>query len=157
MCKKWSSLSVCIALALACHGQTLVRSQTLLAGARQDPAVTLQGEHLDLVQQANLRLPLIEQVSLRTETDRFQLQRQEYLSRLSINGLREIKQQNLLNAAERLEIKSRQRLLPTKPWPTATQPWWNTGSRNSKQSSSSGSQPYTKTNSGCSTKWPNST
>ncbi|MCC6460887.1 MAG: hypothetical protein IT260_10485 [Saprospiraceae bacterium] len=111
MFKKWISLSGCLALALACQGQALVRSQTLLAGARQDQAVALQGEHLELVQQANLRLPLVEQISLRTETDRFQLQRQEYLSRLSINGLREIKRQNLLNDAERLEIESRQRLL----------------------------------------------
>lgn len=86
-------------LAAVAPAQTLVSSGSVLASARQDPAVLQQTQQIALIQQTNLRLPFVEQVGLRTETDRFELRRQEYLTRVSVNGIKEMNSQRRLQSS----------------------------------------------------------
>lgn len=51
---------------------------------------------MSYLQQSNLNLPFVDQISLRTETDRFDISRQEYLARVSVNGFNEMHQQRLM-------------------------------------------------------------
>src|SRR5688572_28915456 len=81
------------------QGQNTINSTRILASAQSDPAVALHQEQLHFISQTNQNLPFAEQVSFRTETDRFELYRQEYLGRLSVNGLNEIRRQKELNEA----------------------------------------------------------
>lgn len=91
-------------------GQQNVTTAAVLASARQDPAVVYHAGHLTFLSQTNQRLPLPEQISLRTETDRFELRRQEYLARLSVNGLNEIRHQRQLNDAQYQSEENKQLL-----------------------------------------------
>ncbi|MBK8923112.1 MAG: hypothetical protein IPM81_16630 [Saprospirales bacterium] len=93
MQNKW--LLVCWAGIHAAAGiaQNALSTADVLASARRDMAVILQAEQMDYARQTAPRLPFVEQVGLRTETDRFDWQRQEFLARLNVNGLKEMRRQ----------------------------------------------------------------
>ena len=99
MQKKWIGSGCLLALALSAPGQPVIPGSAVLASVWQDPAVVAQEQQLNLSGQTNLQLPFVEQIGLRTETDRFELRREEYLSRVSVNGLREIRAQRQLQDA----------------------------------------------------------
>lgn len=109
-------LKHCIGLFLFLPGicplpaQTLISSDFVLASAQQDLTVILQGKQLDFIQKNKRHLPFADQVGIRTETDRFELRRQEYLARLNVNGIGEMRQQRKLMQAEQVEEESRLRL-----------------------------------------------
>lgn len=96
MKKKWIALLVSSLHLVVCSGQFLITSDSVLASARQDPALKAYDQQMTYRQQSNLNLPFVDQISLRTETDRFDISRQEYLARVSVNGFNEIHQQRLL-------------------------------------------------------------
>ena len=97
MNKKWITLLVSCLHLVICSGQLLINSDSILASARQDPAMKAYEQQMTYMQQSNLNLPFVDQISLRTETDRFDISRQEYLARVSVNGFNEIHQQRLLH------------------------------------------------------------
>lgn len=92
------------------NSQMLIKPDALLASARHDPAVVLQGDHLDFRQQQTRSLPWVEQIGFQTETNRFELRRQEYMGRVKVNGLNEISRQNDVHASEQAVDESRERL-----------------------------------------------
>lgn len=81
-------------------GQSLVSSEKILAGARHDLVMLFHGQHMSYLQQTMRTLPFVDQISLRTETDRFELNRQEYLARVIVNGLDEIHKMRLMHETE---------------------------------------------------------
>ena len=95
MKKKWTCSIVFFYVAVACSGQLLISSGNVLASARQDLVVDLHQQQMAYIQQTNLNLPFINQISLRTETDRFDISRQEYIGRVSVNGFGEMQQERL--------------------------------------------------------------
>lgn len=100
-----STLLVVLLMApLRFWGQTVTPVSALLSTARNDLAFQLKDSEISARQAANIKLPVVNGVSLRTETNRFELIRQEYTIRVSLNGLKEMKsvrntQQVLLMAA----------------------------------------------------------
>lgn len=90
--------------------QTLISGGTILASAQQDLSVDLQGKQLDFIQKNKRNLPFVDQVGVRTETDRFELRRQEYLARVNVNGIWEMRRQRQLMLAGQLEEESRLRI-----------------------------------------------
>ena len=76
--------------------QTLLSSDAVLAGAQLDLAFQLRQQQTGIVRDNSPRLPLLESIDLRTESDRFELQRQEYLARFSLNGLSRIHQEKVV-------------------------------------------------------------
>ncbi len=90
--------------------QPLISSGAVLASAHRDLSVDLQGKQLDFIQKNQRNLPFVDQVGVRTETDRFELRRQEYLARVNVNGIGEMRQQRRLLQAEQLEEESRLRI-----------------------------------------------
>lgn len=109
-------LRIWIILLLSCcwagngAAQTLISGNAVLATARQDLAVDLQGRQISFMQENQKGLPFVEQIGFRTETDRFELRRQEYLARINVNGLAEMRQQRRLLQAEQREEESRLRI-----------------------------------------------
>lgn len=101
-------------LLLGCTGtlpaQTLISGGTILATAWQAPAVDLHSRQLDFIRQNNQNLPFLEQIGLRTETDRFELRRQEYLARINVNGILEMREQRRFQRSDLAVEESRQRL-----------------------------------------------
>ena len=77
-----------------CTGQSLISSSQILAASRLEPAYTIQGQHLAYIDDVDAHLPYINQISLRTQTDRFDPARQEYALRFNFNGLSEISKTN---------------------------------------------------------------
>lgn len=75
--------------ALLLNAQTLLRPTDLLLSALNDPEVSDQTEQIRFQQKNAKNLPFVDVVNLRTETNRFELNRQEYLARVSVNGLLE--------------------------------------------------------------------
>ncbi len=71
--------------------QKMLSVDAVLAAARQDSRVRAQEGHLDYARQVDPRLPFLNGVSLRTQTDRLELQRQRYAVRISTNGFREMR------------------------------------------------------------------
>jgi hypothetical protein len=69
---------------VAAPGQ--VPAGAFLASALRDPGVAGATGLVDFRMQTNPQLSRLERVELRTETNRFELQRQEYLTRFSVNG-----------------------------------------------------------------------
>ncbi|HZV67942.1 MAG TPA: hypothetical protein VFG10_00270 [Saprospiraceae bacterium] len=98
--KKWICVFPVWLLYVALHGQVSIRTNQILASARHDLPVELNQKHLDFIGQTNQNIPLVDQISLRTETDRFLVYRQEYLARMTVNGPSEIRRQRFLNKAE---------------------------------------------------------
>lgn len=97
-------------LLFSASGQSLVSSGNILAGARHDLVLDLHRQHLSYWQQTMRTLPFVDQISLRTETDRFELNRQEYLARVMVNGLDEIHKRRLLQETEFASEKVMQRV-----------------------------------------------
>lgn len=99
-----------LCIVVSCSGQLLISSGNVLASARQDLAVDLHQQQLEYIQQTNLNLPFVNQISFRTETDRFDISRQEYVGRVSVNGLGEIHQQRLLQDSDFSSKENMQRV-----------------------------------------------
>lgn len=76
---------------LSSTAQTLLDPAIVLQSADQDPQVSLHQTHLQFAKNKSPRLALIDGAHLRTESNRFELIRQEYLARLSWNGFLEQK------------------------------------------------------------------
>jgi len=91
--------------------QKAISPDEILAGARQDAGVQAQAGHLEFARQVNPRLPFVDRVSLRTQTDRLELQRQRYAARISTNGIREIRAERRYQQANLAVVESRQRIL----------------------------------------------
>jgi hypothetical protein len=100
MKKEWFCLIVATGIFYCCTGQSLVSSTTILSSAREDMKPGLQNQRLQYIEETNHRLPFIEQISIRTETDRFDIDRQEYLARMSVNGISEMHHVKELQAVE---------------------------------------------------------
>ena len=96
MKKKWTCSIVFFWILVSCPGQMLIKSGDVLASARQDLVLDLHQQQMEYIQQTNLNLPFVNQISLRTETDRFDISRQEYVARVSVNGFSEMHQQRML-------------------------------------------------------------
>ncbi|MEP6647996.1 MAG: hypothetical protein ABJC12_12980 [Saprospiraceae bacterium] len=94
----WAGLLFCLSL----NGQSTLSVGSILSSAKYDLSVDLQQKHIEFISGINENIPFPDQVSFRTETDRFLAYRQEYLLRLSVNGLNEMSQQRKLNDASRL-------------------------------------------------------
>lgn len=91
-------LSLCLA-PLASTAQATLDPAVLLQSADQDPQVFAQQQHLQFAKNKSPRLAPIDGAQLRTETNRFELIRQEYLARLSWNGFLEQKRYRQLQTA----------------------------------------------------------
>lgn len=87
-------------IVVACQGQLRITSGNVLASARKDPVVDLHQQQIEYIQETHLNLPFINEISLRTETDRFDISRQEYLARVSVNGFSEMQQERLLHDSD---------------------------------------------------------
>lgn len=86
----WCKISLwMLVLSFAVQG----RAQTglILASALNDPAVKAQDQWIGQIQHVSPRLPWLDQWGVRTETDRFELARQQYATRFNFNGLAEKK------------------------------------------------------------------
>jgi len=100
MKKEWLCLIVATGLFYISNGQAIISSGTILASAREDLAPGLQKRHTQYMAETNHGLPFVEEISLRTETDRFNADRQEYLGRVSLNGWSEMRRVRELHSAE---------------------------------------------------------
>lgn len=91
----WKKCVVAVHLCIATFSlaaQTATNGGSILATVFSDPGVKAQTNIVDFQRQTSTRLPLLDQVSLRTETDEFRLARQRYATRFSVNGLLEKRQ-----------------------------------------------------------------
>lgn len=110
--KKVLSLVAGICLVVAGSiAQKMLTTDEVLAGARQDARVRAQVGHLEYSRQMEPRLPFLNSVSLRTQTDRLELQRQRYAVRISTNGFREMRAARRYQQAGLLVAESRSRSL----------------------------------------------
>ena len=75
----------------ACIGQDHLSH--FIKGFKQDESVLFQGQKVDYMNRVSYNLPFIEKLEFRTETNDFDLQKQEYLIRVSPNSLKSIKTQ----------------------------------------------------------------
>ncbi|MDZ4748873.1 MAG: hypothetical protein SH808_10320 [Saprospiraceae bacterium] len=110
MKKKWISSMVFFWVVVSCPGQLLITSGSVLASARQDLSMDLYHQQIEYSHQTNKNLPFINEVSLRTETDRFDLNRQEYIARVSVNGFSEMYQQRLFQDSDLSAKENMQRV-----------------------------------------------
>ena len=85
------AVHLCIAT-LSLAAQNTTTGGIILATVFSDPDVKAQTNIIDYQRQTSTRLPFLDQVSLRTETDEFRLARQRYTTRFSVNGLLEKRQ-----------------------------------------------------------------
>ncbi|MBL7817345.1 MAG: hypothetical protein JNL70_20225 [Saprospiraceae bacterium] len=98
-------LIVCLS-AICVHfiaAQSNLTSSQVLASAKTQTLIALQDKKIDALNATPYRLPFLEKVDLQTETDRFELQRQEYRVRASFNGWEEaksLKQQKQANLTQ---------------------------------------------------------
>ncbi|MBL7795585.1 MAG: TolC family protein [Saprospiraceae bacterium] len=110
--KKAFPLFACICLLVAGgFAQKMLTTDEVLAGARQDARVRTQAGHLEYARQVDPRLPFLNGVSLRTQTDRLELQRQRYTVRISTNGFREMRAARRYQQVGLLVAESRGRSL----------------------------------------------
>lgn len=70
-----------------------ITSTSFLATAKTKATILRQEDKINVLKSTTYRLFFLEKVSFQTETDRFQLQRQQYQSRASFNGWEEMKQE----------------------------------------------------------------
>jgi hypothetical protein len=68
-----------------------ISTSVFLATAKTKSTVLRQQVKVDVLKATRYYLPFLEKMSFQTETDRFELQRQQYQSRASFNGFSEIK------------------------------------------------------------------
>ncbi|MCB0640722.1 MAG: TolC family protein, partial [Phaeodactylibacter sp.] len=95
-----SYLLLLLLLPLQIIAQQRITSTELLAQRTNDPIKTAHDELLDFATDYPQKLPLIDKLEFRTETDELDWNRQEYLFRLGLNGLREKKAQRLYYESE---------------------------------------------------------
>ena len=76
------------------NAQSTISTRSILATAKNKNNVLLQERKIETMANTSYLFPLIDKVGIQTETDRFQLQRQEYTGRVWFNGLSESKTQN---------------------------------------------------------------
>jgi hypothetical protein len=76
--------------------QKSISPAAILSSAIADPAVATRAQHSAFHRDKIEGLAWVDQVSFRTETNRFSLSRQEYLARLNVNGFLEKRQYNRL-------------------------------------------------------------
>jgi len=93
-----------------CQGQATLSSGVILASARQDLSLDLQSQRLKYMEDKQRRLSFVEEISIRTETDRFEINRQQYLARVSVNGWGEMHHINEMHAAELTAEQKMQRV-----------------------------------------------
>ena len=91
--------------------QARITGGEILASARLDIAVDAQAKQLAFMQANSRTLPFVEEIGARTETDRFELRRQEYLARVNVNGLNEMRRQRQVQQADLRAEESQSRLL----------------------------------------------
>ncbi|MEQ1745948.1 MAG: TolC family protein [Saprospiraceae bacterium] len=92
-------------------GQKMLAVGNILAAAQQDAVVLAQAGHIAYARTVNPQLPLVNQVSLRSQTDRLELERQRYAVRVSLNGFRQIRAEQNVQRADLFVAESRQRNL----------------------------------------------
>ncbi len=97
--KTWICFLCSFLLYASIHSQSVIPVSRILSSVRDDDKISLQQQHIDYINRTNRNIPFADQVSLRTETDRFLVYRQEYLARLSVNGFGEMNKQRKLNQA----------------------------------------------------------
>lgn len=90
--------------------QALVSGADILASAHLDPAVYARAQQAAFVQTHQKGLPFVEGIGARTETDRFELRRQEYLARVNVNGINEMRRQRQVQQADLRAEASKGRL-----------------------------------------------
>jgi hypothetical protein len=100
MKKEWFCLIVATGILYCCTGQSLLSSNMILASAREDIKPALQNQRLEYMDETNRGLPFVERINIRTETDRFNVDRQEYLARMSVNGWSEMRHTKEMQAVE---------------------------------------------------------
>ena len=110
MNKFWFCLALWTCISPAIHAQTLLSSNTILASAREDIKPGLQNQHLQYIEETNRGLPFVERISIRTETDRFNVDRQEYLARMSVNGWSEMRHTKEMQSVELTAEQKTQRV-----------------------------------------------
>jgi hypothetical protein len=80
--------------------QNTLSTSSILATAKTQTAIVLQERKISVLTAQSYKLPFFEKADFQTETDRFDLQRQEYRLRTSFNGwaeMRSLKQQKEAN------------------------------------------------------------
>ena len=70
-----------------------ITTANFLATAKTKTTVLRQEDKINTLKSTSYKLPFLEKIGFQTETDRFQLQRQQYQTRFSFNGWEEIKQE----------------------------------------------------------------
>ncbi len=88
--------------------QQRVSGSDVLATAKTDHAITMQGDMVNYYQQKIKALHFVDQVSLRTRTDELDWARQDYSARLKVNGLGELYRSRGLQRAELETVKAQQ-------------------------------------------------
>lgn len=91
--------------------QNTVTVEDILVGAHQDAVVYLQEEHVGVVRQIDPRLPWVDRVQLRTQTNRFEWERQRYSARVSVNGIGEMRAERRYQQANLFVAETRHRTL----------------------------------------------
>ncbi len=84
---------------LGIQAQDTIRLSEYLATSLIDPRLDYQQEKLYFLENTNHQLPFTEELSFRTETDEFDIRRQEYLVRMDFNTKKQRKAQNALHQA----------------------------------------------------------
>lgn len=105
MSNKFRTYKIIVLLYFGAFIQTVVAQNTLstssiLATAKSQTAIALQERKIDMLNAQSYKLSFLEKADFQTETDRFDLQRQEYRVRTSFNGweeMRSLKQQKAAN------------------------------------------------------------
>ena len=95
---------IIVCLSTICS-QNSFSTSNILATAKTQTAIALQEQKIAAVTTTSFRLPFLEKIDFQTETDRFQLQRQEYRVRTTFNGweeMKSLKQQKEANLSREL-------------------------------------------------------
>jgi len=79
---------------LMCFGQNTLTISTFLADANKEESVVFQKDKVHFLKTLSYDLPYIEKLEFRTETNDFDLRKQEYLIRISPNSLKNIHTQH---------------------------------------------------------------
>lgn len=78
-------------LKMPIFGQT--PTAAFLATAKTKTTILRQDGFINTLKSTTYKLPFVEKINAQTETDRFQLQRQQFQTRVSFNGWQEMKQE----------------------------------------------------------------
>jgi hypothetical protein len=107
----WLALSF-MGLNTAVFSQNAPISTThFLITAKTKPNILRKQVQIDALKSTNYHLPLLEKISFQTETDRFQLQRQQYQTRATINSWAEMKKEKQWQQASVLAEEEEKKVL----------------------------------------------